>query len=148
MYKELGRLTQGYGEIGSTYHTEGTNTMRFLDLEGIKNIPRDRVVTYARIVVDYRAQTKDHRNRRGGNAVAAAEMMPPQPAADKPAPNDQQRTTSQPTPRHRQRKRRNDPQQRKRRNDCQAASGRGSKDAAHHVGTPKMPVSTSIFLSE
>jgi hypothetical protein len=27
MCKELGRLTQGFGEIGSTYHTEGTNTM-------------------------------------------------------------------------------------------------------------------------
>jgi hypothetical protein len=56
MCKELGRLTQEYGEIGSTYHTEDTNTMRFLNLKGIKNIPRDRVVTYARIVVDYRAQ--------------------------------------------------------------------------------------------
>ena len=33
--------------------------MRFLDLEGIKNIPKDRVVTYARIVVDYRPQKKD-----------------------------------------------------------------------------------------
>jgi hypothetical protein len=59
MCKELGRLTQGYGEIGSTYHTEGTNTMRFLDREGIKNIPHDRVITYARIVVDYREQKKD-----------------------------------------------------------------------------------------
>jgi hypothetical protein len=72
MCKELGRLTQGYGEIGSTYHTEGTNTMRFLDLEGIKNIPRDRVVTYARIVVDYRAQKKDPNRVRitaGGNLL-------------------------------------------------------------------------------
>ena len=59
MCKELGRLTQGYGETGSTYHTEGTNTMRFLDLEGIKNTPPDRVITYTRIVVDYRAQKKD-----------------------------------------------------------------------------------------
>ena len=53
MCKELGRLCQGFGE------TEGTDTMRFLDLEGIKNIPKDRVVTYARIVVDYRPQKAD-----------------------------------------------------------------------------------------
>ena len=33
--------------------------MRFLDLDGIKLIPRDRVVTYARIVVDYRPQKED-----------------------------------------------------------------------------------------
>ena len=33
MCKELGRLCQGFED------TEGTNTMRFLDLEGISNIP-------------------------------------------------------------------------------------------------------------
>ena len=33
--------------------------MRLLDLKGIKNIPSDRVITYARIAVDYRAQEKD-----------------------------------------------------------------------------------------
>ena len=38
MCTELGRLCQGFGE------TERTNTMRFLDLKGIKNIPKDRVV--------------------------------------------------------------------------------------------------------
>ena len=46
--------------------------MRFLDLEGIKNIPRDRVITYARIVVDYRAQKKDPNRVRitaGGNLL-------------------------------------------------------------------------------
>ena len=53
MCKELGRLCQGYGD------TEGTSTMQFLDQEGIHNIPHDRVVTYARIVVDYRQQKKD-----------------------------------------------------------------------------------------
>ena len=52
MCKELGRLSQGYGEEGSDYNTEGTNTMRFLDYEGIGTIPRDRIVLYARIVVD------------------------------------------------------------------------------------------------
>ena len=53
MCKELGRLCQDFGE------TEGTGAMRFLDLEGIKNIPNDRVVTYARIVVNYRPQKAD-----------------------------------------------------------------------------------------
>ena len=47
MCKELSRLCQGFED------TEGTNTMRFLDINGIRNIPRDRVVNYARIVVDY-----------------------------------------------------------------------------------------------
>ena len=56
MYKELGHLTREYGRVGSTYHTGGTNTMRFLDFEGISKIPRNRVVTYAIIVVDYRAR--------------------------------------------------------------------------------------------
>ena len=35
MCKELRRLSQGYDKEGSDYHTEGTNTMRFLDYEGI-----------------------------------------------------------------------------------------------------------------
>ena len=46
MCKELGRLAQGYGDV------KGTNTVRFMSLDEIKNIPKDRVVTYA-IVVDY-----------------------------------------------------------------------------------------------
>jgi len=50
---ELGRLTQGYKD------TKGTNTMRFLSLNEIPDIPWDRVVTYARIVVDYRHQKAD-----------------------------------------------------------------------------------------
>ena len=47
MCKELGRLCQGFED------TEDTNNMRFLDIKGIGNIPRDRVVTFARIVVNY-----------------------------------------------------------------------------------------------
>ena len=46
--------------------------MRFLYLEGISNIPRDRVVTYARIVVDYQSHTKDPNRVRitaGGNLL-------------------------------------------------------------------------------
>ena len=50
---ELGRLAQGYKD------TKGTNTIKFMTLEEIKHIPKDRVVTYARIVPDYRPQKKD-----------------------------------------------------------------------------------------
>ena len=48
MSKELGRLAQGLPGV-----VDGTNTIVFLDREQISKIPRDRVVTYARIVVDY-----------------------------------------------------------------------------------------------
>ena len=65
MYKEAWCLTQGYGEIGSTCYTEGTDTMRFINLEGTTHIPRDRIVTYTRIVVDYREQKK--RPKKGAN---------------------------------------------------------------------------------
>ena len=46
--------------------------MKFMDLDGISNIPRDRVITYARIVVDYREQKKDPNRVRitaGGNLL-------------------------------------------------------------------------------
>ena len=46
--KELGRLAQGYKD------TKGTNTVDFIDLEEITQIPKGKIVTYARIVVDYR----------------------------------------------------------------------------------------------
>ena len=66
MCVELGRLTQGFG------NTKGTETMRFVELDEIKNIPRDRTVTYARIVVDYRPQKQDPNRVRitvGGNLI-------------------------------------------------------------------------------
>ena len=53
MCRELGRLAQGYGDV------KGTNTVRFMSLDEIKNIPKDRIVSYARIVVDYRPQKMD-----------------------------------------------------------------------------------------
>ena len=53
MRVELGRLTQGFGD------TKGTETMRFLELDEIKNISKDCTVMYAQIVVDYRPQKKD-----------------------------------------------------------------------------------------
>jgi hypothetical protein len=51
MTTELARLAQGMDGI-----TEGTNTVFYLSHEEIENIPKDRTVTYARIVVDYRPQ--------------------------------------------------------------------------------------------
>ena len=56
MCKELGNIAQGYGE------SKGTNTVRFLTHAEIRAIPKDRKITYARIVVDYRPQ-KDDPNR-------------------------------------------------------------------------------------
>ena len=66
MCKELGRLAQGYEK------TEGTSTVTFMRKEDIANIPKDRTVTYARIVVDYRPQKKDPNRVRitaGGNLI-------------------------------------------------------------------------------
>ena len=53
MCKELGRLAQGFET------TEGTNTFFFLTLDQIKNIPKGKTVTYARIVANYRPQKND-----------------------------------------------------------------------------------------
>ena len=66
MCKELGRLAQGYK------NTKGTNTVRFMEREHIKDIPKDRTVTYARIVVDYRPQKAGPnlvRITAGGNLI-------------------------------------------------------------------------------
>jgi hypothetical protein len=67
MAKELGRLAQGLPNI-----TEGTNTIVFMSHEDIANIPKDRTVTYARIVVDFRPQKSDPNRVRitvGGNLI-------------------------------------------------------------------------------
>ena len=50
MTKELGRLSQWYKD------TKGTDTVEFMDLEEITQFPIGKIVTYARIVVDYRPQ--------------------------------------------------------------------------------------------
>eukprot|EP00970_Alexandrium_tamarense_P017799 scaffold11398_cov137-Alexandrium_tamarense.AAC.1 len=66
--KEIGSLAQGDDLTG----TKGTDTIVFLDRIGIKNIPKDRVITYARIVVDYRPQKEDPNRVRitaGGNLI-------------------------------------------------------------------------------
>ena len=67
MAKELYRLSQGRDGI-----TKGTNTIKFLSHNEIHNIPNDRTVTYARIVVDYRPQKEDPNRVRitvGGNLI-------------------------------------------------------------------------------
>ena len=53
MAKELGRLAQGWKE------TKGTNTIKFMSHDKIAKTPRGKVVTYARIVVDFRPQKED-----------------------------------------------------------------------------------------
>ncbi|KAL7524505.1 hypothetical protein ACHAXR_000602, partial [Thalassiosira sp. AJA248-18] len=66
MCKELGNISQGYGD------EKGTNTVRFLTHAEIANIPADRTVTYARVVVDYREQKADPNRMRitvGGNLI-------------------------------------------------------------------------------
>jgi len=52
MCKELGNIAQGYSD-GEGINEKGTNTVRFLTHEEIKAIPKDRKITYARIVVDF-----------------------------------------------------------------------------------------------
>ena len=49
----MGRITQGYGDKGAEYYVKGTNTVLFMDLDKIKIILKDQVVTHARIVVGY-----------------------------------------------------------------------------------------------
>ena len=66
MSKELVRLAQGFGG------TKGTKTIFFMSRDEIKRIPRDRTVTCARIVVDYRPQKDDPNRVRitvGGNLI-------------------------------------------------------------------------------
>ena len=69
MGKEFGNMAQGDKKTG----TKGTNSIFVMTHEQIKNIPRDCVVTYARLVVDYRPQKEDPNRVRmtaGGNLIA------------------------------------------------------------------------------
>ena len=50
---ELGQLVQGCKD------TKGTETIKFMALDEIPNIPQDWTVTYAQIVVDYLSQKYD-----------------------------------------------------------------------------------------
>jgi hypothetical protein len=66
--KELGSLAQGDNKTGAA----GTDTVFFMNHDEIKNIPKDRTVTYARVVVDYRPQKQDPNRVRitvGGNLI-------------------------------------------------------------------------------
>jgi hypothetical protein len=54
MSKDLHRLAQGCTGI-----TKGTNTIVFISHAEICNIPSNRTVTYARIVIDHRPQKED-----------------------------------------------------------------------------------------
>jgi hypothetical protein len=67
MSKELHRLAEGKPGI-----TKGTNTIFFLDHSQICNIPKDRTITYARVVIDHRPQKEDPNRVRitvGGNLI-------------------------------------------------------------------------------
>ena len=66
MCKELGRLSQGYGE------TMGTNCVKWMAPEDIPEIPQDLTKTHAKIVYDYRKQKADQNRVRitaGGNLI-------------------------------------------------------------------------------
>ena len=66
--KELGNLTKGDQNTG----TQGTNAMFVMTPEHIKRIPGGRIITYAKIVVDYRSQKSDPycvRITAGGNIL-------------------------------------------------------------------------------
>jgi hypothetical protein len=52
--KELGGLAQGDNKTGAA----GTDTVFFMTHDEIQHIPKDRTVTYARVVVDYCPQLK------------------------------------------------------------------------------------------
>ena len=67
MCKELGKLSHGYTGL-----VKGKNTFVVVSHDKIRDIPPDKTVAYARIVVDYRPQ-KDKPNRVrltvGGNLI-------------------------------------------------------------------------------
>jgi len=66
--KEFGSQAQGDNKTGK----KGSDTLFVLDHEQIKAIPKDRTITYARLVVDYRPQKEDPNRVRitaGGNLI-------------------------------------------------------------------------------
>ena len=66
--KEFGNLAQG----DTLTNTPGTNSIHVLTHNEIRQIPADRTITYAHIVVDYRPQKKDPNRVRltaGGNLI-------------------------------------------------------------------------------
>ena len=66
--KDFGCMAQGDSKTGQ----KGTNSMFVMTHNEIPNIPSDRVVTYAKVVVDYRPQKEDPNRIRitaGGNLI-------------------------------------------------------------------------------
>ena len=66
--KEFGNQAQGDNKTGE----KGTNTLFVMDHDQIRNIPKDRTITYGRIVIDYRPQKEDPNRVRitaGGNLI-------------------------------------------------------------------------------
>jgi hypothetical protein len=66
--KDFGGMSQGDNKTGQV----GTNAMFIMDQKDIPNIPVDRTVTYANVVVDYRPQKEDPhciRIMAGGNLI-------------------------------------------------------------------------------
>ena len=66
--KEFGNIAQGDHKTGE----KGTNCVFVMTHDQIRTIPKDRVVTYARIVVDFRPQKEDPNRVRitaGGNLI-------------------------------------------------------------------------------
>jgi hypothetical protein len=67
MSKELHRLAQGKEGV-----TVGTNTIFYLTHDEIRCIPKDKTVTYARIVINHQPQKDDPNQVRitvGGNLI-------------------------------------------------------------------------------
>ena len=67
--KDIGNLAQGDTVTG----TRGTDTIFFMNHQEISRIPKDRTVTYLKVVVDYRPQQQDPNRVRitvGGNLLS------------------------------------------------------------------------------
>jgi hypothetical protein len=65
---DFGGMAQGENKMGQV----GTNAMFVMDPKDIPNIPAERTVTYANVVVDYRPQKEDPNRIRitaGGNRI-------------------------------------------------------------------------------
>jgi hypothetical protein len=66
--KDFGGMSQGDDNTGQ----KGTNAIFVMSPQDIPHIPKDRVVTYARVVVDHRPQKADPNRIRitaGGNLI-------------------------------------------------------------------------------
>jgi hypothetical protein len=66
--KDFGGMSQGENKTGQV----GTNAMFVMDPKDIPNIPADRMVTYANVIIDFRPQQEDPhciRIMAGGNLI-------------------------------------------------------------------------------